>query len=119
MRKNRRIKRRGYAMAALLVSASFLLALPARSGENVETRKNKKGQVDRWVYRRDGMIYRRDYDRNGDGNPDFRVIEDHGRLVRKEYDRNYDGKFDRVEKSLAQGSSGRIKTIDTENAIPT
>ena len=106
------------AIVFILLPASFLSALPAKAAEEVETRKNKKGQVDRWIYRRDGVIYKREYDRNGDGKPDFRVIEDHGRLVRKEYDTHYNGKFDKVEKPPAHGSTGRIKTIDTENAIP-
>ncbi len=101
--------------AALLLA--LLAASPAQAAETVEPRENKKGIVDRWVYARDGAIYKREYDRNGDGKPDFRVIELNGRLELKEYDTNYDGKFDKKERPLARGSSGRIKTINTENAL--
>ena len=87
------------------------------AAETLETRKNKNGKTVEWIYRRQGVVYKREYDRNGDGKPDYRVLEDHGRLVKKEFDNNFDGKADKIEKPLPRGSSGRIKTMNTENAI--
>ncbi len=83
--------------------------------ETVELKKNKRGKVDRWLYRKDGLVYKREYDRNGDGKPDFRVVEDHGRFIQKEYDLKYDGTFDKIEKAEPRGSSGRIKTAANGN----
>ncbi len=100
---------------SMVLLAMLLNAFPASAQERVEVRKNKKGAAAEWVYRKDGVIYKKEYDRNGDSKPDFRVIENHGRFVRKEYDNNFDGKFEKVEKPLARGSSGIPKTMDTEN----
>ena len=88
----------------------------ASAAETVETRKNKKGKVDEWIYRKNGVVYKKEYDRNGDGKPDLRIFQSHGLLVRKEYDNNFDGKFEAVEKPLSRGSDGIVKTMDTENA---
>ena len=113
MKKNRMVRR----TAALYLCALAAVSLQAEAAETREAVKNKKGVVDRWVYRRDGAVYQREYDRNGDGRADFRSLEVRGRLIRKEYDLNYDGKYERVEKPFARGSSGRIKTTNTENDV--
>ncbi len=88
-------------------SAVFVQAAPALAKEKVETRKNKKGRIDRWIWRDQGVVTKTEHDRNGDGKPDLRILEDHGRFVSKEYDDNFDGKMDRIEKALPRGSSGR------------
>ena len=106
-----------YRVACVAFLGAFLWSLPAEAQDKVQTRKNKKGEVCEWVYEKEGAVYKREYDRNGDDKPDLRILEDHGRLLRKEYDNNFDGKFEKVEKPLARGSSGRIKTINSENDI--
>lgn len=107
-------KKQSDAAAAKKQSGNAAPKPSRRPVETVETRKNKKGKIDRWIYRRDGVVYKREYDRNGDGRADFRVLEDHGIFLQKEYDLRYDGTFDKIEKAPARGSSGRVKTISGE-----
>ena len=107
---------RGLSAAMLLIFFCQPAAIAAQDPQ-VETRTNKKGKIDRWIYRQNGEVVKREYDRNGDGKPDFRVIESHGRLVRKEYDNNFDGKFEKTERPPAPSSNGWTKTTDTENQI--
>jgi dihydrofolate reductase len=64
------------------------------------------GDSDSARYFKNGFLYKREWDRNGDGQPDFRVIyqlgpdlrpessEGYQRLV-KQYDTDFDGVFDR------------------------
>ncbi len=106
------------AWIRLLASASLSVVLTAPLagivwGEPttaVETRKNKKGKIDRWIYREGGVINKREYDRNGDGKPDLRIFEDHGHFLRKERDDNFDGKIEKVEEPSIRGSRRNVKT---------
>jgi len=47
----------------------FFTGFTCRAEEIVKTHKNKKGNIDRWIYMKDGVVYKREYDRNGDGKP--------------------------------------------------
>ena len=102
----------------LILSWGYSPVLLAKSGEQVEAVKNKKGRVNKWIYRKEGVVYKTEHDRNRDGKPDFRVIENHGRFLRKEYDDNFDGKFERIEKAAERGSSGHTKYSNSENGAP-
>ena len=108
-------KRIVYKLGFAVLFTVFFWTMPAGAAEKILTHKNKKGRVNEWIYEKDGAIYKREYDRNGDGKPDLRILEDRGRLVRKEYDNHFDGKFEKIEKPLARGSSGRIKTMNSQN----
>ena len=98
-----------------------LVSAPARSKdapvETIENGRNKKGVIDRWFFKRDGVIWKREYDRNGDDKADLRIIEDHGRLVQKEWDLGYNGTWDKIEKPLARGSSGHTKSISGKEVL--
>ncbi len=84
--------------------------------QEIASDRHKDGKPDYWLFCRGGRIYKREWDRNFDGKADFRTYEDYGRLLEKQYDDNFDGKFEKTTKSPARGSSGKIKTENTENA---
>ncbi|MBI4352433.1 MAG: hypothetical protein HY593_00755 [Candidatus Omnitrophica bacterium] len=73
-------------------------------------KQRKDGKPDTWRYLRNGLVYKREWDRNFDGKPDFRTIEIHNRLVEKQYDDDFDGRFEKVEKPPKRGSTGIAKT---------
>ena len=106
------MRNRKFLILAVLFScfsAAFVQAAPVPAKEKVEMRKNKKGRVDRWIWRDQGSVTKTEHDRNGDGKPDLRIFEDHGRFVSKEYDDNFDGKIDRIEKAPPRGSTGKTQ----------
>jgi hypothetical protein len=48
------------------------------------------GRADYWLYLRDGVVYKWEQDRNGDGKPDLKTVEG-----RQSFDDDFDGVFER------------------------
>jgi|GEM_PF-1744455 len=70
--------------------------------------KKKDGKPHHWVYYQAGSVFKREWDRNGDGRADLRILEQRKRFIEKSYDDNFDGTFDRTERAPKRGSSGKI-----------
>jgi hypothetical protein len=72
----------------------------------IRTDKDGDGSPDSWRHFQNGFIYKKEWDRNGDGAPDYRILTeadadfrgdlDRFRTVEKQYDNDFDGTFDRT-----------------------
>lgn len=93
----------------------YFTGLPA----SIACDRNGDGQAEMWKYFKNGFIYKREWDRNHDGKPDYRILFDvkpdfrptgktEEQAIEKQYDNDFDGKFEKDVKTSKKARPKRV-----------
>jgi len=86
---------------SLALTSAFAAPQEAKEKDRevVAMDKSGRGKPDTWVYKKNGSVVMREWDRNFDGKPDLRMTESRGHVLEKQYDDNFDGQFEKTVKT--------------------